>query len=67
MRARQLIGPLYWRIEFKPQDLWIGAYWKRNEACGGDMAHDIWVCLLPMVPLHFQWRIRPRRSADPAR
>jgi hypothetical protein len=40
----------YVRIEFKPRDLWIGAYWKR---LGNTL--DLWVCLLPCLPIHFCW------------
>lgn len=38
-----------WRIdlEFKPQDLWIGVFWKTTGHC-----LDAWICLLPCVPLH---------------
>lgn len=36
------------QLEFKPQDAWIGAFWKRDGNC-----LDVWVCLLPCVPLHF--------------
>ncbi len=39
------------RLEWKPQDCWIGAYWERR---GADW--HLWVCLLPMLPLHFRWR-----------
>ena len=41
-----------WGFEFKLQDLWIGAYWKRIGNCV-----DIWICLLPCVPLHicYHW------------
>jgi len=37
-------------MEFKPQDLWVGAFWKRIGNCV-----DLWVCLLPMVPIHISW------------
>lgn len=45
----RLVG---WRAEFewKPQDLWIGAYWKRVGHCV-----DLWVCFVPCVPLHVSW------------
>ena len=36
------------RVEWKPEDLWIGVYWRR---AGGRL--DIWLCLLPCIPLHF--------------
>ena len=39
------------RVEFKAQDCWIGAYW-RHSACGTSEAVDVWVCLLPMLPIH---------------
>ena len=44
--------PSGWRIrlEFKLQDVWIGAYWKRLGNCV-----DVWVCLVPCLPLHFTW------------
>ena len=34
------------RIEFKPQDLWVGAFWKPGH---------LWICILPMVPIHVMW------------
>lgn len=43
-------------IEWKLQDLWVGVYWKRI-----GNAWDIWVCLLPCLPLHVSWWFR-----DPA-
>lgn len=41
-----------WRcaLEWKLQDFWIGAFWKRQGNC-----IDLWVCLLPCVPLHISW------------
>jgi hypothetical protein len=35
------------RLEFKVQDLWIGIYWSTT-----DSATDIWICLLPTLPIH---------------
>jgi hypothetical protein len=34
-------------LEWKLADLWIGAFWKR-----GEYELDIWVCLLPCLPIH---------------
>ena len=47
-----IMGPVHdvrWRVdlEWKPQDMWIGAYWKRLGNCV-----DCWVCLIPCVPIH---------------
>lgn len=38
-----------WRVRFewKPQDLWVGAFWKNNP-----FHFDLWICVLPCVPLH---------------
>ncbi len=41
----------FWRVEWKPQDCWVGVFWKRSYP----WALDVWVCLLPMLPLHFGW------------
>lgn len=38
------------QFEWKFQDFWIGAFWKRT---GGSV--DLWVCLIPCVPLHVSW------------
>lgn len=47
------IGAWAWRFEFKPQDLWLGVFWKRENHVGYIRSTlDIWVCVLPMIPLH---------------
>lgn len=53
------------QLEWKPQDLWIGIFWRRDPyAVEQPLAfrrYDIWLCLLPCLPLHFTWyRERPR-------
>lgn len=48
-----------WRLEFKPQDFWIGVFWKDTRVWKYTNRRDIWLCLVPMVPLHFVW-LRPR-------
>jgi hypothetical protein len=45
------------RWEFKKQDCWIGVYWEP----GSSYTH-LWVCLLPMLPIHFWW---PHREKPP--
>lgn len=41
-------------IEFKIEDLWVGAFWKRK---GNSL--DVWVCLLPCLPIHWSgWRFK---------
>lgn len=53
------------RLEFKPEDCWIGVFWKvggpvRSYVSGTTeyRVHrriDLWVCLLPMLPIHLWW------------
>jgi hypothetical protein len=62
------------RLEFKPQDCWIGAFWKtkviarqmpqplaatyiRGDVvfCREVVACDLWLCIIPTLPLHFEW------------
>lgn len=48
------------RLEFKPQDLWIGLFWKVRRQnleglLGCTWTADLWICLLPTLPLHFTW------------
>ena len=41
------------RFEFKKEDAWIGVFWKRDQH---KLSLDVWVCILPMVPLHFGYQ-----------
>ena len=44
------------RFEWEPADMWIGVFWKHANAdtdCGSILQWlDVWICLLPCVPLH---------------
>lgn len=35
------------QLQFEPHDLWVGVFWRRTE-----IAIHLYVCLLPMIPLH---------------
>lgn len=51
------------RLEFKPQDCWIGVYWRTKK--GAQEWYDwidVWVCVLPMLPLHIYWPRNRHRS-----
>lgn len=37
-------------LEFKLQDFWVGAFWDITRYNG-----DIWICLIPMFPIHIEW------------
>jgi hypothetical protein len=46
------------RLEFKAADCWIGVYWAWSKQSNllQQVIHDqldIWVCLMPTVPIHF--------------
>lgn len=48
------------RIEFKPQDLWVGVYWRVSKGVVDYKEwtyrnYDVWVCLLPTLPIHISW------------
>jgi hypothetical protein len=43
------------RVEWKPQDAWVGAFWKTTRYLSGQKETHLWVCILPMIPLHFHW------------
>lgn len=35
------------QIEWKPQDMWVGVFWKRRV-----ISTDVWICLVPCFPIH---------------
>ena len=38
------------RLEFKLPDMWVGWFWRNSSyQC------DLWICLLPCLPLHICW------------
>lgn len=41
------------RLEIKFEDLWVGAFWRRF---AGKV--DLWICLLPCVPIHISWPVK---------
>jgi len=45
------------RLEWKLEDMWIGVFWKTSNALFDEgerpMFTDIWVCLVPCLPIHF--------------
>lgn len=54
------------RLEFKKEDCWVGVFWKVSETWAADELDDplddttvpmvdVWVCLLPMLPIHITW------------
>lgn len=56
------IGRVSWGLEWKLQDLWIGVFWRRGAWSQGTN-WDVWICLLPCLPLHLFWDT-PRGGID---
>ena len=50
-------------IKFNPHDLWIGVYWNQEEI-GYVNFIDVFVCLLPALPIHIQIKKRIREDSD---
>lgn len=51
------------RLEFKLEDFWIGFFWRVAPGCAKhDLARrvDLWVCVVPCLPLHITWETTPR-------
>lgn len=44
------------QLEFKLQDFWVGAYWKKETYSHPKKRNmtrlDVWVCLIPCLPIH---------------
>lgn len=47
------------RLEWKPADCWVGGF-ARTVVYADQIRTDLWLCLLPMVPLHVTWVRRQR-------
>ena len=44
-----------YRLEFNIADAWIGAYWSGRSLVGNNAGWDLWICLLPCLPLHIRY------------
>ena len=40
------------KLEFKLQDMWIGIFWKGEQYDWHTSWLHIWICILPMFPIH---------------
>lgn len=63
-----------WRLEYKPEDKWIGVYHKKKIVISfGDMTFSyagiyypvirtlyqhVWICIIPCLPIHLWWKIK---------
>lgn len=53
------------RVKFEPRDLWIGVYWNVTHR---DLLPsplwwriDVYICLVPCLPIHFRWQTEIQR------
>ena len=55
-------------LEFKAADLWIGAYWthRRDFPMTRWSRTDVWVCILPTLPIHLVLYLPHRRAVRKA-
>ena len=66
-RGRSTIS---WRFEWKPEDMWIGTFWRCAESpiapnfCGFRKQVDVWICFVPCLPLHLWWLSERHLSSD---
>lgn len=49
----QIIGA---NIKFEPRDLWVGLYWKRTRKVLGVSHLHLYVCAVPLFPIHITVR-----------
>ena len=64
------------RVEFKLEDFWIGVYWRQTPQTSYDYfnetehligwQYDVWVCLLPCLPVHITWERVIRKNTHSA-
>lgn len=50
------VNYVYIALQFKLQDMWIGAYWS-NDSEFDKVQWSVWICLLPCLPIFIR-RVR---------
>lgn len=50
-------------IECKPQDCWIGVFWKTEDWGGNAGWRDVWICIVPCLPIRLSGPIGEARAA----
>lgn len=48
------MNDIVWRFEWKPEDMWIGLFWKKSTFLDLAVWH-LWICFVPCFPLHISW------------
>ncbi len=53
---------IWWDVAWEPRDLWLGVYWDRPSPTGWSRALDVYICIVPCLPLLISYR---RMLPDP--
>lgn len=56
---RAAMPRLWLAVLLEPRDAWIGLYWTRPDV-NWERAVDVYVCVVPFVPLKVMWRRKAR-------
>lgn len=59
-RTVRVLGQVInWRFEFKPEDAWVGLFWRRADFdyLPNQQWWDAWICVVPCFPLHLHWAL----------
>lgn len=46
----------WWTLLWEPRDLWLGIYWDRPKGTGWSRALDVYVCVVPCLPVKLTFR-----------
>lgn len=50
-------------LSFEPQDLWIGVYWRRDYHPSFKFALQIFICIIPCLPIMIYYGYRGWRES----
>lgn len=50
-------------VQFEPRDLWVGLYWHIESVFRLRWVH-VYICVVPMFPLHFTFRLGDKGEVE---
>lgn len=53
------------KFKLEPRDIWVGVFWDRH-AIGGVRIFDVYICVLPCLPIRLRW-VKPAPAGGEAR
>jgi hypothetical protein len=54
--VKAAVGSVWLSWLFEPRDLWVGVHWNRPENVAWHTRIDVYVCVIPMLPLKIAFR-----------